>query len=95
MKNQKQVFAVYETDFNHSKNSMVLIGIFTNKDKLNAAIKKIIKDDLTNNEEGKGKKEIEEYIEWNYQFFLENNQTRGLASFEINVKQFTLNQIIE
>ncbi len=90
-----KAYLLYETDFFHSHASNVLIGVFTNRAKLLAACKRIIKADLKENPEGKEGEDLADYINWNYTFLLEQNQTQGLSSFELQIEEIELNKIID
>jgi hypothetical protein len=84
---------LYETDFMHSNSSKVVIGVFTNKQKLISAVKKEIKKDLLTDPQGKEGEELKEYIQWNINFFFEKGQTQGLNNFELHSEEMELNQI--
>lgn len=66
---------LYETDFHHSLKSRIVIGVFTNKQKLLSAVKKEIKKDLNDNPQDKEGQELKDYINWNFDFFCHNGQT--------------------
>ena len=82
---------LYECDHHHSKNSLVLIGVFTSKKHFDDATRKIIVKDMQQNYEGDNP--IEDQINWMYGFFLEKNQTQGLPSFELVCQIHKTNQI--
>lgn len=84
---------LFKTDFHHSYISRETIGVFTNKQKYRSAVKKIIKNDLQENTEGRDKEETKEYINWNLSFLFEKGQTQGLASFELDTTEVELNKI--
>lgn len=82
---------LFTTDFNHSHYSKDLIGVFTNKRKFESTVKKIIKDDLKNNQGGDDDMSTAEHIKWNTEFFFEKNQTQGLSKFELVAEEVELN----
>ena len=80
---------LFTTDFNHSYDSMDLIGVFTNKRKFETTVKKIIKDDIENNPPVE--EDVKDSIKWNTNFFFEKNQTQGLNNFELVSEEVELN----
>lgn len=84
---------LYKTDFQHSFSSRELIGAFTNKIKLNSAVKKIVKEDLKANPQDLKGQELTQYINWNINFFHEKKQTQGLSSFELVSEEVEVNII--
>jgi len=85
--------ALYKTDFHHSYNSRELIGIFTNERKYIKEVKRIIKEDIKTDSGNRNFQEEKDYINWNVDFFFENNQTQGLNNFEIISEQLNKNSI--
>lgn len=83
---------LYQTDFHHTPGSQVLLGVFTSHKKLFATTKRIIKKDLVENSELKGDA-LKEHINWNHWFLFEKQQTQGLESFELMLKEIRLNDI--
>jgi len=83
--------ALYKTDFHHSYNSRELIGIFTNERKYIKEVKRIIKEDIKIDSGNRNFQEEKDYINWNIDFFFENNQTQGLNNFEIIAEQLNKN----
>lgn len=83
---------LFKTDFHHSYDSREIIGVFTNKAKLLAETKRIIRDDLKEDPQDRVGSELTEYINWNHQFLFEKNQTQGLSSFELVIEDFELNK---
>lgn len=93
MANLHQISVLYKTDFHHSYASRDLIGVFTNKRLLLAAIKKLVKQDLKADPQGKEGGELTDYINWNISFLLEKGQTQGLSSFELVCETVPANQL--
>lgn len=88
------VTILYETDFNHSLNYRIVIGVFTNRQKLLSAVKKEIRKDLEENPQDKEGQELKDYINWNFDFFCQIGQTQGLSSFELHSEQIEPNKIV-
>ena len=83
--------ALYKTDFHHSYNSRELIGIFTNERKYIKEVKRIIEEDIKTDAGNRNYQEEKDYINWNIDFFFENNQTQGLNNFELIAEQLNKN----
>ena len=83
--------ALYKTDFHHSYNSRELIGIFTNERKYIKEVKKIIEEDIKTDSGNRNYQEEKDYINWNIDFFFENNQTQGLNNFELFAEELNKN----
>ena len=86
-----KAIALYKTDFHHSYNSRELIGIFTNERKYIKEVKRIIKEDIKTDSGNRNYQEEKDYINWNIDFFFENNQTQGLNNFELIAEQLNKN----
>ena len=86
-----KAIALYKTDFHHSYNSRELIGIFTNERKYIKEVKRIIEEDIKTDSGNRNYQEEKDYINWNIDFFFENNQTQGLNNFEIIAEQLNKN----
>ena len=83
--------ALYKTDFHHSYKSRELIGIFTNERKYIKEVKRIIEEDIKTDSGNRNYQEEKDYINWNIDFFFENNQTQGLNNFELIAEQLNKN----
>ena len=83
--------ALYKTDFHHSYNSRELIGIFTNERKYIKEVKRMIEEDIKTDSGNRNYQEEKDYINWNIDFFFENNQTQGLNNFELIAEQLNKN----
>ena len=86
-----EAIALYKTDFHHSYNSRELIGIFTNERKFIKEVKRIIEEDIKTDAGNRNYQEEKAYINWNIDFFFENNQTQGLNNFELIAEQLNKN----
>ena len=86
-----KAIALYKTDFHHSYNSRELIGIFTNERKYIKEVKRIIEEDIKTDSGNRNYQEEKDYINWNIDFFFENNQTQGLNNFELIAEQLNKN----
>jgi len=78
----KKIFVLFETDFHHSNDSKVMIGIFTNQQKLRSSITKIIKKETNENDEVP-KDEKKDTIDYHVGFCLTKKQTQGLPNYEL------------
>ncbi len=86
-----KAIALYKTDFHHSYNSRELICIFTNERKYIKEVKRIIEEDIKTDSGNRNYQEEKDYINWNIDFFFENNQTQGLNNFELIAEQLNKN----
>ena len=86
-----KAIALYKTDFHHSYNSRELIGIFTNERNYIKEVKRIIEEDIKTDSGNRNYQEEKDYINWNIDFFFENNQTQGLNNFELIAEQLNKN----
>lgn len=82
---------VYETDFNHSRKSRNLIGVYRSKSKLQINLRKYIKKELEDNFDDEDVN-ISDKIREIYMFLLDQKQTQHLYSCELLIEEITINE---